>query len=415
MQTPRQVSTRRATSDSPRAWLWTFLLLGSIGNLASCSSVEPVAPAAAPITDPAQLYMRLTLDHPAVTLSTAPGYQTLQLTATPRDALGNPMEGLPAPIFTSLDDTTKVKVTPGGLVSAIGTASAPGLRVIATLTVGSVTHKDTALIQVTELADPPMLDTLSIYPLRSDDAVWSIPAGRGNGLLFQIFWETGIYTIPRVMPRTVTAIGSPIPGLLIEYASLDQAVATVGRRTGLVTLLRPGQVRIVAQAAAYGSFRADTATFTVTMPATNDFIVYPNAAGDPSFVAYPTEGLLLEEMANRGLKMTNEVRIVPFGIVSWSNRTNDVVDVVFDDPVHVVLPPAYLCDDLVPLYAELFGFPLDACGEGNMILSGMSPDPNILPGFNTVRFRQFPEPGVYPFHSARTGATGRVVVTTDPE
>src|SRR5260221_14173929 len=79
----------------------TFALFGLAASLARCSSIEPVAPAAPPITDPTQLYMRLTLDDRAVNLSTVPPYDTLQLTATPRDALATPLLNLPTPMFTS--------------------------------------------------------------------------------------------------------------------------------------------------------------------------------------------------------------------------------------------------------------------------------------------------------------------------
>ena len=65
--------------------LISMSLWGALG----CGDMQPVAPADAPITDPAQLYRRLIIDYPAVNLSTAAGYNTAQLTALPHDAAGN--------------------------------------------------------------------------------------------------------------------------------------------------------------------------------------------------------------------------------------------------------------------------------------------------------------------------------------
>src|SRR5881394_3956609 len=144
----RAVERRRSPS-----FLGVLALLGLAGGLASCSDIEPVAPHEEPITDPTQLYMRLTLDHPAVNLSTEEGYKALQLRAIPREALGNPMTGLPAPMFKSRD-TTKVRVTADGLLTAEATAT--GVEVIATLTAGPITHADTARVQVTDLATPKL-------------------------------------------------------------------------------------------------------------------------------------------------------------------------------------------------------------------------------------------------------------------
>src|SRR5881394_1092597 len=149
---------------------------GLAGTLLGCSNIEPVAPVAGPITQPEQLYMDLTLNYRAINLSTAAGSNTLQLTATPRDALGNPMTGLPAPVFKS-PDTTKVRVTPEGLLTAVGTIT--NFQVTATLTVGPVTHADTTWINVTAL--PQVWDTLSIHPVPPANTEWPLRPPSGSG------------------------------------------------------------------------------------------------------------------------------------------------------------------------------------------------------------------------------------------
>jgi hypothetical protein len=363
------------------------------------------------VTDPARLYMSLTIDHPAVTLSTVAPYNTVALTATPRDALGHPMTGLPVPTFTVLGDPSKVQVSADGIVTALNTTA--NTLILASLTAGPITHVDTAWIQVTNVADPPQLDTLSIDPLPPDSAVWSLE------ILSSALWNwlgrygLGIYPDARVVARTVSATGSHIEGLTVVYTSLDPAIATLGgppnnpksgdRRSGWGILHgRPGQVRIVAQAMAYGISRADTATFTVTMPVAQNFYIRSGANGIPRFV-----GITVADVVSTH----NEVRIAPYGIVGWFNQTTDPVDIVFDDPTNVTLPPAYLCDALEP---DILGFAGPYCGEGNVSVAAGDGSTGSDEYWSTSRFRQFPVPGIYPFHDARTGATGRVVVGNDP-
>jgi hypothetical protein len=379
------------------------------GGLGGCSSIEPVPPQKAPITDPTQLYMSLTLDHPAVTMDTAAGYNTLQLVATPRDAQGTPMPDLPAPTFTS-SDTTKVKVTPEGLVTAVATGS--GITVTASLTVGPVTHLDSALVDVTSLATPPVLASLSIHPVPPDSAIWpvdqAIPdftitpsvmlflAGAGDyDPAFASYFLT-IGDVRFLVSRAVDAGGAPIAGLRVAYTSLDPTVATVQRSSGGVASLRPGQVRLVAQTMAYGVAKADTLLVTVTLPFTDQMVAKTGPSGAVVFEP-------------------NEVRIAPSGYVGWfigPGETMDTVDVVFDDPTPVGAPPAALCDVIInnifPLFASNF------CDPGNaLVVKGAFGEP-LTDMLASMQLRQFPTPGVYPFHSVRTGATGRVIVTTDP-
>jgi hypothetical protein len=51
-------------------------------------------------------------------------------------------------------------------------------------------------------------------------------------------------------------------------------------------------------------------------------------------------------------------------------------------------------------------FGSDICAAGDALIRGD-------PGGTGMAFRQFPVPGIYNFHSTRTGATGRIVVTNE--
>jgi hypothetical protein len=87
------------------------------------------------------------------------------------------------------------------------------------------------------------------------------------------------------------------------------------------------------------------------------------------------------------------------GYVFWSNLTPDSVDVTFDDATNVQLIPQACAS---PVFAANY------CQAGN--ISAFSSAGGF---FQSTRGRQFPVPGVYPYHSTRTGKTGRVVVVAD--
>lgn len=361
-------------------------LLGMLGGLAACGSIEPVEPHA-PITDAAALYSRLTLNHPAVTLSTASGYNTLQLVATPYNALGEPMTGLPAPTFRTVpNDTAKIRVTEDGLVTALGAAT--DFQVIAELvTAGPVRHADTALINITTLTEPPVLGSLDIDPMPPDSGMWAYPGSEGFiNLLLGSIQLSSLKTISP--PRVTDTAGMTMTQLQFEYMSLDPMIARVDRRSGVVTVVQPGPVQMVARTTAYGVVQADTATFTVT----------------PKIAAQVEIG---ESDDGRPIFPTGELRIAPTAVVGFYNQTGDSVDIVFDDPTHVTDlsgSVSAICTHFLAI--TLFG--PAACGAGDMSL-GPSTDESVVGAY---KIRQFPMPGEYPYRDPRSGATGRIRVST---
>jgi len=363
------------------------LAMGLAVGMIGCSGLDPV-PRYEQITDPAQLFMALTIDHPAVNLSTAAGYNTLQLTATPRNALGEPMSGLSAPVF-HLDrdaDSTTVTVTPTGLVTARAQTGDPVLVVAELRTGDNVRRVDTTFVTVTTNPTPPVLTTFSIDPVPPDSAIWAIRERRAERQvpIFWVFFSGIIRNIKvlqaggaLVLPQALDATDTPIVGLTVEYTSLDPTIATVDRRTGEAKPLRPGPVRIVARTTAYGVTKVDTATFMVTWS-------FDQA------ISYNSNGELVP----------SEVKIAPYGLVFWFNDGGaGDVDVTFDDPANVAKPFAGLCDFLTGRFGP------GPCGAGNFLLP-VIPD---LFDLSEVRVRQFPVPGDYPYHTS-TGATGRIIV-----
>lgn len=375
----------------------TAWMVGVVG-LAGCGAIEPIVPDNEIVTDPVRLYMALTLDSRALTLSTAPGYNTWQLTATPRNALGEPMVGLPAPTFRSMD-TAAVHVTESGLL----TARNPGtlVQIIAELGVaGNLRHVDTALVNVTTLTSPPTIASLSIQRVAPDSA--RLPVRYLSQGPFSLDPNFAYIT-----PRVVDGSGGEITGLVYEYASLDPTLATVIRATndgsGWVTPLNLGKVKIVARTVAYGVVAADTVEFTLTPPSSANIVIQSDPGGASIFA--PTE-----------------VTLRTYGIVFWSTTVGSTVDVIFDDPTNVTQAPARVCDLFLPVVFGEFvitdHWDLGPhCGTGNVTVppdpaqpppGGLLDDPNTKR--TTIRVRQFPVPGTYTYHTT-TGATGRIVVT----
>ena len=125
--------------------------------------VSPATP-----TDPSQLFATLALDHHAIVLSTTAPWNTIQLTATPMNVDGEPLTGLPAATY-SLSDSGSVAITPDGELTALAPAS--GVLVIASMSGGNSTRKDTAYVTVTDVPTAPVLTTFSIQPAPGDTTV----------------------------------------------------------------------------------------------------------------------------------------------------------------------------------------------------------------------------------------------------
>ena len=368
---PRAVIARARTVRSLAA-----LLLGVV-TLVRCGDIQPVEPYS-PITDPAALFMSLTLDHKAINLSTVAPYDELQLTATPRDANGAAMVGMAAPTIRS-SDTTKVSVTPDGRLQA--RAPGDGIRVIAELVAeGNVRHADTAIVNVTSDSAPHMLDVLSLDPV-GEEAVW--PMVPLQSVLGQILFalSSGRSFQPAFDLKTLDSEGNPIPGLAVEYESLDPDIVTLEPTFGSITLLQPGDARVVVRTTAYGVSIADTTVFTVTLPLINAVAIQPGAQDSPPTVQPKT------------------LTVRPGGYVFWSNTTADSVSVTFDDPEN-----AHGIEEICSALGATFPA---HCDSGN-IAPFMSDEGSF---FQNTRGRQFTEPGTYTFHIEPLGVTGKVVVT----
>ncbi|HEX6536662.1 MAG TPA: hypothetical protein VF041_18895 [Gemmatimonadaceae bacterium] len=353
---------------------------------AGCSGDKPAAPfEPATGSDAAELYWNLTLNYQSFTLSTVAPHDTIQLVATPRDAQGNPIQGLGPVTFTS-DDTTTVTVSPTGLVRALRPAS--DLRVKAELTAGDIRHTaEVVVITVTD-SNPPVLGHVSMQPVPPDSARVGL-TGDGS-FLFIRYGTLQAFKFKVLPPPTLTdTAGNVLPGILVMCHSSDSTIvqALCDNTILIIDPRLPGHAKLIATATAFGVTTSDTLDYTVTMPAYA--VVWLKKV--PGSLGTTTVGL-----------DAPDITIGQGGTVVWGNLTGAPADIVFDDPSAVAEHGAISCAKAGVA---------DPGGSGNIAAFGVAQTSTTTLSADNCRSRSFPAPGTYPYHSPLAGVSGRVVVT----
>jgi uncharacterized protein YjdB len=164
--------------------------------------------------------------------------QTLQLTATPKDAGGNPLSG--RTVTWSSNNTAVATVDANGVVS--GVTAGP-----ATITATSESKSGTAEITVTELP----VASVDVQPTS-----WSLEIGQTIQLT--------------ATPKDGS--GNPLSGRAVAWSSGNTAVATVDA-DGIVTGVGAGIALIVAESEG----QSGTAEITVTEAAVSSVEITPSA------------------------------------------------------------------------------------------------------------------------------------------
>lgn len=178
------------------------------------------------------------------TSGTVPVGGSFQLTATPKDAAGNALSGLPAPTFVS-SDPAKATVDGNGLVTGL---AAGAVTIRATLTAGGATHTATADLTVTAPPPPPPSATFTSLTLSPD-------AGSVN-----VGGTLQLTATPRDQNGAAMA-GLPAP----TFSTSDASRATVDA-SGVVRGVAAGAVTITASLTAGGVTRQAAASVTVVAP-----------------------------------------------------------------------------------------------------------------------------------------------------
>jgi hypothetical protein len=310
-------------------------------------------------TGSGRLFASLVFNHHAIALSTAAPSNTIQLTATAINGQGQPLDGVGSATF-SLSDTGSVSITPDGMLTA--KAPATNVQVVATLTDGNLTHKDTAYVNVNDVAEPPVLATFSVQPLPGDSSKTAAVDG------------FGVFGPKQILPQAMDADGTPIDGVPVFFSSADPTVATVDPVSGMVLGVRPGTVKIRASTTAYGVSMSDSVIFTITPPLIGLVVANPiTPVGSTTPTLQWAPGTIEVSAAGHVLFVTNS--------------TTQDIDVVFDDPADV---------------AESF---LAPSGAGNIPPFRALPDNG-----GAFMARAFPVPGTYTYHSTTFDTHGTIIV-----
>jgi plastocyanin len=211
-----------------KPWIVALALaVSACGGGGAAGTPSEVEPGGGGTTAPASLALNHT------TASIAAG-GTLQLSATPVNAGGAAMTGLPAPSWSTSD--AAVATVSGGMVSGVGPGTA---TITATLTAGGATRTAIATVTVTPRA--PAFTTLTL--------------------------TGGTVAVGATLPLTATALdqnGQPMGGLPApSYVTSDASRATVSA-AGVVTGVAAGSATITASLTAGGVTRTAAATVTVT-------------------------------------------------------------------------------------------------------------------------------------------------------
>jgi hypothetical protein len=307
------------------------------------------------ITDDSTLLWSVALKRQAITLAHG---DTVQLELVARNARGDVLANAPAPVFVS--STNQLTVTPDGLVTAVGTSLSNG-KVVVSVSMGGITKKDSAMINIAATPPAQPLITFSIQPTDS--------ARLGTN-------DT----------KTITPV-SNLSNLTARWGTSDPGIATVSSVTATSVTLKgisPGKVKVFATTTAYGVTKTDTAEYTILLPnviSSLQLAPYIVGKNDTAF-AFAANDITL--------------RLGIGSIVTFTNINNHVkTEVVFDDPTNVKGVPGD------PTLSH----------DGNIESFGWNNDEPFFPGFLTdaSKRRYFPVPGTYVARPTVSGASAPTV------
>jgi hypothetical protein len=354
--------------------------LGS--GILSCGGDTTTGP---PPRNAAQAYWALQLNQHAVQLALTPGFNTVQLTATPLNPAGTPLSGL-GPVTYTASDTT-VTVSPTGLVTARFVTQGV-TQVVVSLQAQNVTLTDVVRIQVTDTAPQHPLATFSIQPAPGDSAK------RGISTILQ---ARGV----RWRPKATTSVGdtvcdSTVCSLLVYYTSSNTNVATIDE-DGLISPFIVGQTIVTATTLAYGVAKRDSVVFTV-----GNAIFYDAAIILTSMLGILTLSYRAPKVLLLGVGAT--INFMAPGCSeffggNYVNYEGHPVDVTFDKPALVDTATAQDPD-------QFPGASLPPNGSGNIAPFACDTNPqgrcivDAANAANTFKSRRFPVAGIYHYHSS---------------
>lgn len=302
------------------------------------------------------------LNHHAATLSTFSPWDTMQLSMTALTSSGDTVYSDSAIVSYESLDSNMVSVTPDGKVQAKVVNS--GTSILASMTIGEVTYKDTIIVRVEANASPRTLSTLSIQPLPPDSAKTSV--------------STAIFTLQRFLKITATD-DLPMTGLLVHYKSLNPIANNVNRSTGmfgpLAVLKSVGPVTFVASTYAFGVAKADTLYFQMGYPININTYFQIRASVDS---------------IGKETYLSGGTTIGVGGVVIFRNNTDRNVYLEFEDTTDIEIAVAVVPNESIN---RVLGHGQDA----------------TLDGTYSAR-RRFTKPGTYRFRDQASGVSSVIEV-----
>jgi plastocyanin len=275
---------------SPRNFLMALAIVPAM--IACGDTGDSITP---PLVNGADLFFSLRANHQAVTMQVG---EQLQLQAQGLNPLGEPIPSIAPTVTFRSTDTTRIKITEGGLMTAAATGT--NVMVIAT---GhddrqNVTNADTIRVTITQ--NKPTIASFSIQP---DSTLTAAGAARS-------------------LPALILASnGDTIRNVAIKYGTSDFKKLDVNPQTGALTARDVGTVKIWATATLYGTVWSDTVEMTVTYPISASITVsnltYLNLSTPLYFSA-------------------TDLTVRKGAVVRFTTRTTVPIDIVFNNPAGVV-------------------------------------------------------------------------------
>jgi hypothetical protein len=311
-------------------------------------------------------------------MSTVAPYDTLQLIATPQNAFGQPLVGSVLDsvhtVFQLVDPSdTSLTVSTSGLVQA--RYPTQSVLVAVQTSLQGITRVDTLSFKITAEAHPPHLDSLLLQVTPND----TFPMG-GDPL-------GAVWTLNASALDADSQIISDVPIAFRSADTMNISVDALGSIQSVNGGWRTGPIVLYAATTVYGVTKVDSVVLTVIPPRFGTISIKfrtPRESTTP--VAYFDPPL-------------DTVSVGAIVVWSYNASAGDLpVDVTFDDPTAV----------------EASIFELLYCGtsrSGN-IPAFAGPDSTATCFLDQIgwKSRQFPEPGIYHYHSALHGTSGTIVV-----
>ncbi len=349
-----------------------------MGVLASATACHMDSSLAGPVDLSNRAWM-LRVNYPAIQLSLAQGYKTVQLEVVTYRPDYSPWfpPGDDVRVTTEWEsaDSTTVHTTKDGFLTALRTTTTSGVMIFVRRQIDGVTLSDTARVYVSNLTDPPVLDTLRLRPTDS-------------------LKRAGIVGIPIALPLVLKDTGNkPVTGIPVAYRSLKPELANyISKWTNSLTLLfgQRGTTTIVASTYAYGVARADTFDLEIGAP-----LGY--FAGFPSIMQRLAVNNQLEIAV-----LANQHVLGPGGTLQWQNNS-------------AVRPSKYLGEllpgaDIDVIFDDTAGVEAAAINSGSGHILGIPSDPTLTVA-QRQRHRRFTKPGTYGYTIRPYGFRGTVIVS----